>query len=64
MLNDAEVLREVAGQVPAEIEFAVTRRYGVDLESLSRGRCSQFYVDGDGPEAVLLGFSYSAASKL
>ena len=31
---DVEALRDVAGRVPAEIEVAVTRRYGVDLESL------------------------------
>jgi hypothetical protein len=64
VFNDVETLREVAGQVPDEIEFAITRRYGVDLESLSHGRCARFYVDGAEPEAVLVGFTYSAVGEL
>ena len=63
VFGDVETLRDVAGQVPAEIERAVTRRYGVDLESLVDGR-ARFYVDGDEPETVLLGFTYSSARKL
>lgn len=64
VFNDVETLREVAGQVPNEIEFAVTRRYGVDLESLSRGQRARFYVDGDEPETVLLGFTFSPVGEL
>ncbi|NRP30872.1 MULTISPECIES: hypothetical protein [unclassified Aliiroseovarius] len=64
VFGDIEVLRDVAGQVPAEIERAVTRRYGVDLESLSYGQRARFYVDGDEPETVLLGFTYSAVGEL
>ena len=64
VFSDVETLREVTGQVPDEIEFAVTRRYGVDLESLSHGRCARFYVDGDDSETVLLGFTYSAVGQL
>jgi hypothetical protein len=60
---NVEALRDVAGQVPAEIERAVTRRYSVDLESLTKGR-ARFYVDGDEPETVLLGFTYSAVGQL
>jgi hypothetical protein len=63
VFRDIEALRGVAGQVPAEIERAVTRRYGVDLESLAEGR-ARFYVDGDDPETVLLGFTYSAVGEL
>ena len=63
VFGDVEALRDVSGQVPAEIERAVTRRYGVDLESLAEGQV-RFYVDGDDPEAVLLGFTYSAVGKL
>ena len=63
VFNDAKVLREVAGHIPDKIAQANTRRYGVDLESLSAGR-SRFYVDGDVPEAVLLGFTYAAMGKL
>lgn len=63
VLGDVETLRDVAGQVPDEIEFAVSRRYGVDLESLVDGR-PRFYVDGDEPETVLLGFTYSAFGQL
>ena len=61
---DVEALRDVAGRVPAEIEVAVTRRYGLDLESLSHGRRARFYVDGDEPETVLLGFTYSPVGEL
>ena len=61
--SDIETLREVTGQVPDEITSAVTRRYGVDLESLVDGR-ARFYIDGDKPETVLLGFTYSALGKL
>ena len=64
VFNDVETLREVAGQVPAQIERAVTRRYGIDLESLSHGQRARFYVDGDEPETVLLGFTYSAVGEL
>ena len=64
VFGDIEALRDGAGQVPAEIERAVTRRYGVDLESLSHGEGVRFYVDGDEPETVLLGFTYSSAGKL
>jgi hypothetical protein len=64
VLGDVETLRDVAGQVPDEIELAVTRRYGVDLESLSHEQRARFYVDGDDPETVLLGFTYSAEGQL
>lgn len=63
VFGDVEALRDVAGQVPAEIERAVTRRYGVDLESLAEGQ-ARFYVDGDEPAAVLLGFTYSSVGQL
>ena len=63
VFNDVETLRDVAGQVPDEVTSAVTRRYGVDLESLAEGR-ALFYVDGVDPETVLLGFTYSSAEKL
>lgn len=63
VFSDVETLREVTGQVPDEITSAVTRRYGVDLESLVDGR-ARFYIDGDKPETVLLGFTYSAVGKL
>ncbi|NRQ10061.1 hypothetical protein [Aliiroseovarius sp. xm-v-208] len=63
VFNDVETLCEVAGYVPDEISSAVTRRYGIDLESLVDGR-ARFYIDGDKPETVLLGFTYSAAGKL
>ena len=63
VFGDIEALRDAAGQVPAEIKRAVTRRYGVDLESAAKGR-ARFYVDGDEPETVLLGFTYSSAGKL
>lgn len=64
VFNDVEILHEVAGYVPDEITSAVTRRYGVDLESLHQGRCARFYVDGNEPETVLLGFTYSAVGEL
>ena len=64
VFSDVETLREVTVQVPDEITSAVTRRYGVDLESLHHGRCARFYVDGDEPETVLLGFTYSAVGEL
>lgn len=64
VFGDIEALRDVAGLVPAEIEAAVTRRYGVDLESLSHGQRPRFYVDGDEPETVLFGFTYSAVGEL
>ncbi|ANB34418.1 hypothetical protein M2324_003896 [Rhodovulum sulfidophilum] len=63
VFEDIEALREIAGQVPAEIERAVSKRYGVDLESLAEGR-ARFYVDGDDSETVLLGFTYSAVGQL
>lgn len=63
VFGDVETLRDVAGQIPAEIKGAVTRRYGVDLDSLVDGR-ARFYVDGDEPETVLLGFTYSAVGQL
>lgn len=63
VFRDVETLREVAGHVPDEITSAVTWRYGVDLESLVEGR-ARFYVDGDDPEAVLLGFTYTAVGQL
>ena len=63
VFGDVESLRDVVGQVPAEIEGAVTQRYGVDLESLVDGR-ARFYVDGDEPVTVLLGFTYSAVGQL
>ena len=63
VLNDAEVLREVAGHVPDKIAQVNTRRYGVDLESLAIGE-PRFYVDGDEPGTLLLGFSYLATGAL
>lgn len=63
VFNDAEVLREVAGHIPDKVAQANTYRYGVDLESLSAGR-SRFYIDGNVPETVLLGFSYLATGAL
>lgn len=63
VFNDVVILREVVGQIPAEIKGAVTQRYGVDLESLVDGH-ARFYVDRDEPETVLLGFTYSAAGQL
>ena len=63
VFGDVETLREVTGQVPDEITSTVTRRYGVDLESLADGR-ARFYVDGGEPETVLLGFTYSAVGEL
>ena len=63
VFNDAEVFREVAGHIPDKIAQANTRRYGVDLESFSVGQL-RFYVDGDVPEEVLLGFTYAALGKL
>jgi hypothetical protein len=63
VFSEVETLREVTGQVPDEIGFAVTRRYGVDLESLTEGR-ARFYVDGDELETVPLGFTYSAVGQL
>ena len=64
VFSDVETLREVTGQVPDEIEFAVSWRYGVDLESLSHGQRARFYVDGHDPETVLLGFTYSPVGAL
>jgi len=64
VFGNVEALRDVAGQVPAEIEGAFTRRYGLDLESLSHGQRTRFYVDGDEPETVLLSFTYSAVREL
>ena len=63
MFNDVGTLRELVGYVPDEITSAVTRRYGVDLESLADGP-ARFYVDGDQPETVLLSFTYSAIGQL
>ena len=63
VFNDAEVLREVAGHIPDKIAQANTRRYGVDLESLTIGE-PRFYVDGDEPGTLLLGFSYLATGAL
>ena len=63
VFGDIEALRDVAGQVPDQVTSAVTRRYGVDLESLAEGR-ARFYVDGGDPETVLLGFTYSAVGQL
>ena len=63
VFNDVGTLRKVVGYVPDEITSAVTRRYGVDLESVIDGR-ARFYVDGDDPETVLLGFTYSAVGQL
>lgn len=63
VFNGVGPLREVVGYVPDAIRSAVTRRYGVDLESLVDGR-ARFYVDGDVPETVLLGFTYSALGAL
>ena len=34
------------------------------LKALSHGQRPRFYVDGDEPEAVLLGFTYSAVGEL
>lgn len=62
--NNVEVLQEVASCAPDEITSTVTGRYGVDLESLSHGQLARFYVDGDEPETVLLGFTYSAVGEL
>jgi len=53
----------LCGYVPDEITSAVTRRYGVDLESLVDGR-ARFYVDGDEPATVLLSFTFSAVGEL
>ena len=64
VFNDVEILYEVAGYIPDEIMPAFTRRYGVDLESLHHSRCARFYVDGDEPGTVLLGFTYSSAGEL
>lgn len=50
--------------VPDETASAATRRYGVDIESHYHGRCARFYVDGDEPETVLLGFAYSTLGEL
>lgn len=63
VFSDAEVLREVAGHVPDKIAQASTRRYGVDLESLSAGQ-PRFYVDGDEPGTLLMGFSYAVSGTL
>lgn len=63
VFNDADVLCEVAGQIPDEVARAKTRRYGVDLESLSAGR-SRFYIDGDAHGTVLLGFAYGSMGTL
>lgn len=63
VFNDADVLCEVAGQIPDEVDQAKTRRYGVDLESLAIGE-PRFYVDGDEPGTLLLGFSYLATGAL
>ena len=63
VFNNLQILREVASCVPDKITFADTQRYGVDLESLVDGR-ARFYVDGDKPETVLLGFTYSTVGEL
>lgn len=63
VFNDAEVLCEVAGHIPDKIARANTRRYGVDLESLAIGE-PRFYIDGDEPGTLLLGFSYLATGAL
>ena len=63
VFNDDDVLCEVAGQIPDEVARVNTRRYAVDLESLTTGE-SRFYTDGDEPGAVLLGFTYAAMGKL
>jgi hypothetical protein len=63
VFNDAEVLREVAGHIPNKVAEANKRRYGVDLESLTIGE-PRFYVDGDEPETLLFGFTYSATGAL
>jgi hypothetical protein len=63
VFNDADVLYEVAGQIPDEVDRAKTRRFGVDLESLV-ARQPRFYVDTDAPGTVLLGFTYGAMGSL
>lgn len=63
VFNDSDVLREVAGHIPDKIAQANTRRYSVDLESLAVGE-PRFYVDGDEPGTLLLGFSYLATGAL
>lgn len=63
VFNDADVLCEVAGHIPDKVAEANTRRYGVDLESLAIGE-PRFYVDGDEPGALLLGYTYLATGAL
>lgn len=63
VFNDAEVLREATGHIPDKIAQANTRRYGVDLESLSAGQ-PRFYADGDEQGTLLLGFTYLATGAL
>ncbi len=63
VFNDVEVLREAAGHIPDEVARANTRRYGVDLESLSAGQ-PRFYTDGYEPGTLLLGFTYLATGAL
>ncbi|MDF1854268.1 hypothetical protein [Pseudooceanicola sp.] len=63
VFNDAEVFREVTGHIPDEVARANTRRYGVDLESLSAGQ-PRFYTDGFEPETLLLGFTYLTTGAL
>lgn len=58
-----EVLREVAGHIPDKITWANTRRYGVDLESISTEQPG-FYVDSDEPGALLFGYTYLATGTL
>lgn len=61
--DNLATLREVAGHVPDEVAQAETRRYGVDLESIEAGT-PRFYVDGDEPGTVILGFTYAAPGEI
>lgn len=63
VFKDIGALQDVIGNVPSELQSAVTNRYGVDLESIGTSKL-RLYCDGQTDDEMLRGYSYNGSKQL
>ena len=58
-----DILTEIVGTVPSEVQEAITLRYFVDLSSVGTDKL-RLYVDSPDPAATIIGFYFDSNNAL
>lgn len=63
VFNDIGALQDLIGNVPTEIQSAITNRYGVDLESIGTSKL-RLYCNGQSDSEILRSYAYNGSKQL